>query len=84
MLRVLFRGARLEEGVGAGGGVREVGGEEGAGDGDIDGGGGRILAVSGDDQVDLGLGACDAADEALVRVGGGTEVGAGGGGDEAG
>ena len=75
---------RNEEVSGVGGGGGEVGGEEGAGDGDVDGGGGGIVAVGGDDQVDLGLGASDAADEALTEVCGGTEVSFGGGGDEAG
>jgi len=45
------------------GGGGEVGGEERAGDGDVDGGGGRLVAVGGDDEVDLGLWTCHTAND---------------------
>ena len=54
MFVVLLECAGVENVGGAGGGGGGVGGEEGAGNGDVDGGDGRGAVVGGDDEVDLG------------------------------
>ena len=51
---VLLEGAGVENVGGAGGGGGGVGGEEGAGDCDVDGGDGRGAVVGCNDEVNLG------------------------------
>eukprot|EP00966_Prymnesium_polylepis_P125713 2906742-Prymnesium_polylepis.1 len=46
-----FGGAGVEDGGGGGGGGAEVGGEEGPGDGGVDGGNGRVELEGGDDDI---------------------------------
>ena len=51
MLSIFIGGAGAEDGCGIGGGGANVGWEEGAGDGDVNGGDRRVEVVGGDDTI---------------------------------
>jgi len=83
---LFFSAARAVKIYGGGvlGGGGDVGGEHRAGDGDVEGGDGRVVRVEGDDEVDLRGGPAGGAGEAAMEVVEGVQVGGGGLADDPG